>query len=73
MKPKVVVVSAECGDWDALYINGDLAFEGHSIHWSHFASALGIEYNAVEVTDEYAERGMPGRLGDIPGEAFVKL
>lgn len=31
MQNKVVLIRADTGDWEALYINGQLKYEGHSM------------------------------------------
>ena len=62
-------VTAECGDWKALYIDNKLAVEGHSIRARDVLDAIAdIFPNKVEryeVNDEIAEMGMPTNLNDI--------
>lgn len=62
-------VTAECGDWQALYIDNQLAVEGHSIRARDVLDAIAdIFPNKVEryeVNDEIAEMGMPTNLNDI--------
>lgn len=62
-------VTAECGDWQALYIDNKLAVEGHSIRARDVLDAIAdIFPNKVEryeVNNEIAEMGMPTNLNDI--------
>ena len=62
-------VTAECGDWQALYIDNKLAVEGHSISARDVLDAIAdIFPNKVEryeVNNEIAEMGMPTNLNDI--------
>ena len=36
----VGVVVVVCDDWEGIYINGDLAGEGHSLHLNHVGPLL---------------------------------
>ena len=69
MKTKFTIVTAECGDWQALYLNNKLAAEGHSLSiWDVLdciADILPNEVKYMEIPDEVAERGMPMLLEDI--------
>ena len=69
MKTKFTVATAECGDWQALYLNGKLAAEGHSLSiWDVFdciADILPNEVRSMEIPDEVAEDGMPMLLEDL--------
>lgn len=63
-----IAISKE-GDWEALYMDGKLIAEGHSLGAHHVLDALAdvlpnkVEY--MEITDEKAEEGMPERLNDL--------
>lgn len=65
----VVRVCPECGDWEALYINGVLASEGHEVRLDSAIMSLGqfapILYGYLEIPDEAAEKGMPKYLDDL--------
>lgn len=65
----VVKVFPESGDWEALYINGILAAEGHSIPTHKIIESLTqfipISYYGQEISDEMAEMGMPQYLEDL--------
>lgn len=69
MKVEFTIVSPECGDWQALYINGKLAAEGHSLSVRDVLdcidSILPNEVNSIEISDEVAEMGMPMYLDDL--------
>jgi hypothetical protein len=62
-------VTAECGDWQALYIDGKLAVEGHSVSaWDVLDAIANILPNKVEnyeISDRIAEDGIPADLNDI--------
>ena len=66
---KFTFVTSECGDWQALYIDGKLATEGHSIRARDLLDAIAdILPNKVEmyeVSDKVAEDGMPTNLSDL--------
>lgn len=60
---KIEIVSSDCGDWEALYINDKLASEAHSIRHEELLFAIKeifphtFEYSFV--SDERAEEGFP--------------
>ncbi len=65
---EVVMVDSECGDWQALYIDGVLVDEGHSISSRDVFKAIAGRphtFNTRRVSDEVAEMGMPTRLEDL--------
>ena len=66
---KFTFVTAECGDWQALYIDDKLATEGHSVRMSDVFNAIAdILPNKVEryeIRNEVAEMGMPTNLNDL--------
>ena len=66
---KFTFVTAECGDWQALYINDKLAVEGHSIRARDVLDAIAdVLPNKIErytVSDEIAEMGMPKDLNSL--------
>lgn len=63
---KFTFVTAECGDWQALYIDDKLAVEGHSVGARDVIEAIAdILPNKVEryeISDVIAEIGMPTDL-----------
>ena len=63
------LVCPECGDWEALYINGVLVDEGHNVTLDKAIVSLGqfspIQYGYLEIPDEVAECGMPRYLDDL--------
>lgn len=69
MKTKFTIISSECGDWEALYINGKLAVEGHSLSVRDVLNCidniLPNEVESMEISDEVAEMGMPMHLNDL--------
>lgn len=69
MKTKFTIVSPECGDWEALYINGVLAAENHSLSARDVLDCIEdifpSEVESVEIPDEVAERGMPEFLNEL--------
>ena len=66
---KFTVVTAESGDWQALYLDGKLFAEGHSLSiWDVFDCIVDIlpnEVRSMEIPDEVAEYGMPMLLEDL--------
>ena len=69
MKVEFTTVSSECGDWQALYIDGKLAAEGHSLNVRDVLDCINAvlpnEVNSMEIPDEVAEMGMPMYLDDL--------
>lgn len=66
---KFTLVRPECADWEALYIDGKLADEGHSLDASRVLECiekyLVCEFEQIEISDEAAETGMPTVLSDL--------
>lgn len=66
---KFTLVRPECGDWEALYINGKLVREGHSLSaWQVLECIeknLVCEIDSIEISDEVAEMGMPTLLSEL--------
>ena len=74
MKTKFTIVSSECGDWEALYINGELVAEEHRLRSTKLLNAVGetfkCDYGYMEVPDEIAELGIPEKLWQL--EELIK-
>lgn len=66
---KFTFVTAECGDWQALYVDDKLAAEGHRVNARDVLDAIAdIFPNKVEkyeIPDRIAEDGMPTNLSDL--------
>lgn len=69
MKTKFIIVHPESGDWEALYINGKLAAEGHRLSVRDVLdcidSILPNEYKYMTISDEAAELGMPQYISEL--------
>jgi hypothetical protein len=63
------LVRPKCADWEAFYINGELAAEGHSLSadcvLECVAKQLDYKVERIEISDEAAEMGMPALLADL--------
>lgn len=61
---KVLFVSAESGDWEGMYVDGELKCEGHSLQCTEILKALGIKYERRELPDEVVEEmcGFPSKV-----------
>jgi len=74
-KNRIAIVNFDNGDWEAIYVNGKLEYEGHSIP-THVLLNIMIKYEAFDDTyDSYwiqdaDERDvlLPENLEDIPKE-----
>jgi len=68
---KFVVVEPECGDWIALYLNGELIAEGHSLSVTDLLDAIAEVFpNTIDwktVSDDYAESGFHRLLSEVEG------
>ena len=66
---KFTLVRPECGDWEAIYINGKLVAEGHRLDAMSVLEAIAdnlvCEIESIEISDEAAEMGMPTLLSDL--------
>ena len=66
---KFTLVRPECADWEALYIDGKLATEAHSLSAWHILKCLeknfGYKFEKIEISDEIAEMGMPILLSEL--------
>ena len=66
---KFTLVRPECADWEALYIDGRLVREGHSLDaWQILVAIeenLVCEIEKIEISDETAEAGMPTLLSRL--------
>ena len=69
MMDDVTLVRTESGDWEALYLNGELVAEGHSISAERalkcVAKPWDYKVERIEISDEAAEMGMPALLSDL--------
>ena len=68
---KCTLVVAESGDWEAMYIDGKLYAENHSLRSFDVLGALlafhiDMEIERRYIADEIAESGMPEDLKDVP-------
>lgn len=65
----LTIVSSECGDWEALYIDGKLVDENHRLLinqvLSHLGQFLPITLVCLDVPDDIAEMGMPCDLSEL--------
>lgn len=63
------LVRSKCADWEALYINGKLVDEGHSLPADRVLECLSKPWDykveRIEISDEAAEMGMPALLADL--------
>ena len=64
----VVIVSDGEGDWEAMYIDGKLMVQGHSISVDDLARVLGVKLEREEVDSEWIDkRGeFPNYFSEIP-------
>jgi len=71
MNKKIDIISGESGEWQGLYVDGELAYQNHSISWEDFVKVLEIPVGGFVVNDEWLENsvGLPRLLSSIPEEA----
>ncbi len=64
-----VLLRPECGDWEALYMDGHLIAEGHSLRVRDVLDALSEVlpnvFTCKSIPDEQAEKGFSGWIGDM--------
>ena len=65
----VTLVHPECGDWEALYVDGELVKENHGISARQVLECLSKPFEFkpryIEIRDEVAEMGMPRLLSEL--------
>lgn len=76
-KNRVAIVNFDSGDWEGIYVNGILEYEGHSIP-THILLHIMVKYQAFD--DEYdsywiantdgleVSSPLPDKFEDIPKE-----
>jgi hypothetical protein len=52
---QISIVSSEDGDWQGIYIDGKLEYEGHSIRYWDVFEVLGIKFTEKNVGNEWLE------------------
>lgn len=66
---KFTLVCPACGDWEALYMDGKLVAEGHSLRvmdvLDAIANVLPNKFIYKEISDERAEEGFSIDLNDM--------
>jgi len=71
---QIYVVSPNCGDWEALYIDGKLFAEGHSLLardiFDSLTDVFPNKYHCFEISDERAEEGFPEKISDLDEYKF---
>lgn len=68
MKKKIVLLSVAAGDWEGLYVNGELKCEGHSLSHYDIFKALNINVDFKEISDNEIDRlrwSFPERLDEV--------
>lgn len=73
----MTVTVIDIDDWSAVYFDGVLKQEGHSVRYDLLLSELVIsgrpvtKYETRQVSGDWIEaHGMPSDLNDIPSEAY---
>ncbi len=51
----VTFLSSESGDWIAMYVDGEMKLQGHSLRPEDIVKALGVEVESKELSDERLE------------------
>jgi len=63
------LVSPEGGDWEALYMDGTLVAEGHSLNVTNVLDAIADVFSHTlvqeEISDDLAEMGFSENLSDM--------
>lgn len=68
MHKRIVFVNDPAGgDWVGLYINGELALEGHSLFPKQVLNTLGISFESLTADEEwlYKEIVFPKNFSDV--------
>jgi hypothetical protein len=69
----ITIIGCESGDWEGLYVNGILHYEGHSIYARDFIDLIKKfkvfkDVECFEITDEHMEElgaSFPDDLRDV--------
>lgn len=78
MNPSLII--CDCDDWEGIYINGRLEYEGHTIHngiWIGLINKYGAFRQNVKsywISEDYLhDRGsLPDKFEDIPREMLTE-
>ena len=63
----IKLVKSEDGDWEAIYVDGVLAVENHSLRTTDVLEAVELDYEKVELsTDWLEENGWPQTTDELP-------
>jgi len=54
------------GDWEALYVNGELQVEGHKVRVEEVAQFTPIESVGLKYIENFDEDYFPDRVEDFP-------
>ena len=64
-----VTLASESGDWEALYMDGKLIAEGHSLRVAEVLDAISDrvpnKYQYMHVSDDKAEQGFTNNLAEM--------
>lgn len=70
--PSVLIAVSEEGDWEGIYVNGELKAEGHSLDARQIIEALGLNLDRRSVSTEWFEKtgssSLPQSAADLPGD-----
>lgn len=66
----ITFVSHAGGDWEGLYVDGQLVAEGHTLKWWDVLRALSIDYNTINADEEwmYDVGRLPEKLDEVVRE-----
>lgn len=60
--PPVLVVNSDDGDWVGIYLNGRLAYEGHTISPERLLELLSVQHESHEIL---VEDRLPEKFEDL--------
>lgn len=65
--PNVIIVTdVKYGDWEGIYVDGELKYEGHSLDATDALYAVDIAFDYVETyVEDYEDGQLPFLLEDV--------
>lgn len=71
IRPVVKLALVTTEDWEGLYVDGALRYEGHHVHRDIMLNAVGVDLEVYDADHEWlGERGdLPPKLEDVVVEA----
>lgn len=67
MTKRITIARAEAGDWEAVYFDGQVQTQGHSVELYEVLGLLGYEMDIIHISEDYCEEygSFPAELSEL--------